>query len=157
MESGIRFALGALRTTRSRVLEVLSSVPEESLTQIPTGFNNHLLWNAGHLLVSQHLLTYGLAGIPISLPQNLVDGYRRGSHALEGPPGDALRLITRGLLESPDQLKADYKEGVFAEFEPYTTSFGVKITNIREAIMFNNLHEGIHFGYMLAQKRALGV
>jgi len=39
---------------------------------------------------------------------------------------------------------------LFTNYSDYETSFGLNLTSIEEAISFNNIHEGIHFGYLLA-------
>jgi hypothetical protein len=49
----------------------------------------------------------------------------------------------------------DYDAGFFPEYTTYTTSFGIDLKNIHDAIIFNNMHECLHYGYILAQKRAI--
>ena len=41
------------------------------------------------------------------------------------------------------------------DYTAYSTSFGIDLKNIQDAIIFNNMHESLHFGYAMAQKRAL--
>ena len=40
--------------------------------------------------------------------------------------------------------------GVFSNFTPYTTSYGYTLTCIEDAIHFNNTHEGMHLGVVIA-------
>ncbi|WPC14383.1 hypothetical protein LEQ04_06940 [Riemerella anatipestifer] len=59
------------------------------------------------------------------------------------------------LSETSRVLMKDYDDGLFLDYSPYSTSFGIDIKSIKEAIIFNNLHESLHYGYILAQRRAL--
>ena len=63
--------------------------------------------------------------------------------------------IKKMLLESVDLLEKDLEEGYFGEYKPYTVGFGTHLTSVEEAIIFNNAHEGLHFGYLLALKKLL--
>jgi hypothetical protein len=49
----------------------------------------------------------------------------------------------------------DYDNNFFTDYNSYTTSFGLDLKNIQEAIIFNNMHESLHLGYCMAQKRAI--
>ena len=52
-------------------------------------------------------------------------------------------------------LKADYEKGLFKDFKPYATSFGMELAAIEDAILFNNAHEAMHLGTMLAIRKFL--
>ena len=52
-------------------------------------------------------------------------------------------------------MEEDYHKGVFKTYNEYTTSYNVTLNNIEKAIMFNNVHEGLHLGYIMALKKAL--
>ena len=59
------------------------------------------------------------------------------------------------LIETSKILMKDFDDDFFSDYTPYSTSFGIDLKNIQDAIIFNNMHESIHYGYVLAQKRAL--
>jgi hypothetical protein len=40
-------------------------------------------------------------------------------------------------------------------FQEYETSFGVKLNNIKDAIGFIPVHEGLHFGVSKAMKKII--
>ena len=62
----------------------------------------------------------------------------------------------KGLLFSTiEKTKEDYTNGVFQNYHEYTVTTKNKLTNVKEAIEFNNFHEGIHLGYILALKKSL--
>ena len=49
----------------------------------------------------------------------------------------------------------DYDAGCFTSYNSYTVSTKSTLTNVEEAIEFNNFHEGIHLGYILAMKNSI--
>ncbi len=59
------------------------------------------------------------------------------------------------LVETVDMLKQDYADKEFGPYKVYTTSYNITLNTVEEAITFNNVHEGLHLGYIMAQKRTL--
>jgi hypothetical protein len=49
-------------------------------------------------------------------------------------------------LLSLDKTEADYKNGIFINFLPYTTSIGLNLLDIESAAKYIAYHEGIHAG-----------
>ena len=56
-------------------------------------------------------------------------------------------------LELPKKLEEDFKNGIFKNYNNYTTIVDVTLTDVNEAIAFNTLHEGIHLGIILQLKK----
>jgi hypothetical protein len=144
-----------LRKTRERFLQVLQDQSLAQLNEIPEGFNNNLLWNFAHVMVTQQHLTYGLAGLPFAMDAALVEKYSRGTK----PDGqatqaevDALKAIAFTTLE---HLEATVASGEFSEFKPFLTGFGLHLETIDDALAFLPIHEGMHIGYAMALKRRL--
>ena len=48
-----------------------------------------------------------------------------------------------------EKTKEDYTAGKFITYNEYTTSTGFNLTSTKEAIEFNNYHEGLHLGFMM--------
>ncbi len=147
--------LNLLRQTRIRLLSLAESLNEEQLTTIPAGFKNNLLWNIGHVVVTQQMLCYGLAGRPMKVNDESVSMLRKGSSPAQWQQPPDFSKIKQLILPAVDDLAADYKAERFNDFERYETSYGVTLSCIEDAIQFNNLHEGVHIGYALALRRAL--
>ena len=59
------------------------------------------------------------------------------------------------LKETSKLLASDYDEGCFTQYKTYSTSFGLELKNIENAIIYNNIHEGIHLGHVMAQRKIL--
>jgi len=148
--------LDQLDTTRALMVRLADGMDQESLVTVPSGFTNHVLWNLGHVAVTTALLTYGLAGLSTGFEDQAVMDFRKGSK-----PGDWRRDYdwseVRGWLVGQTQrLESDLDGGHFTTFKSYHTSAGVHLDSVEDAIAFNTFHEGIHLGYILAQRKALG-
>ncbi|MDB9932132.1 hypothetical protein OAD28_05360 [Flavobacteriales bacterium] len=50
-------------------------------------------------------------------------------------------------------MEEDLNTEMFKEFKEYTTSYNVTLSNIDDAVKFNNVHEGLHLGYAMALRK----
>ncbi|MEM1176794.1 MAG: DinB family protein [Acidobacteriota bacterium] len=147
-----------LQTTRRLVVGLSQGLPPEELVRIPTGFNNNVLWHLGHLAVTQQLLCYQMAGVPMVIDDAWVGLFRKGTSPRDWaadasiPDYDEIVAQLHGLAT---RLREDYDAGLFTGYKPYGTSAGVQLDSIEDAIVFNSFHEGIHVGYLMALRRAL--
>ena len=145
--------LALLRAARKNTHGLYTKFTKEQLDTVPEGLNNNLLWNAGHVIATMELLTYALAGLPTPSGREFIDRYRKGTRP-DGPASDAdYGYIEQQLLGGLDRLEADLQELDWSNYKEYTTSFGVTLRNVTEAMNFNNLHETMHLGTMLALRR----
>jgi len=146
-------SLQLLLPTRQNIQKIYEAHTLDQLNKVPAGFNNNLIWNAGHVIATMELLTYGLAGLKTPSERTFIDRYRKGSKP-EGPVTAAEQaLIAERLLRSIDQLQSDLDRLDFSNFKVYTTSYGVPLHNVQEALAFNNMHEAMHLGAMLQLRR----
>jgi hypothetical protein len=127
----------------------------EELNKVPIGFGNNIFWNIAHLVVTQQLLTYNLSGMPMLIDDELVNKYRKGSKVEEEVTQEEVIHLKKLLFSTLERTKQDYKNGLFKNYNEYTVTTKSTLTNIEQAIEFNNFHEGIHLGYILAMKKAL--
>ncbi|MCB0643278.1 MAG: DinB family protein [Phaeodactylibacter sp.] len=145
-----------LRTTRRNLLDLIDNYSLDQLNVIPDGFRNNLLWNAGHVLATQQLLTYGLTSQEFGIPQHFIDQFRKGTAPSAPYTSETLSFIKESLIQTVEVLESDYKNGIFeGEFQAYPTSYGVVLHDVVAAICFNNVHEGLHLGYCMALRKHL--
>jgi len=137
------------------LLKITRPLSLEQMNTIPEGYNNSIAWNFAHILVTQQLLHYRLCGLPMQVDDDLVARYRKGSVPKQGLTAPEREGVTKLLMATPDLLETDLEAGKFAEMQPYTTSYGITLTNISDAVSFNNLHEGLHIGYIMSMKKAM--
>lgn len=143
------------RKSRENFVALVESYPVDTLNRIPEGYNNNLIWNFGHVIVTQQLLCYKLSGLKMYVSDEQVNTYRKGTRPeKEISEGEILKLKQLA-LETVDHLQNDLDKGAFSNFHEYTTSFGVTLRSLDEAIHFNSLHETLHLGYAMAMRKML--
>ena len=141
------------KTSRELYKNYLDSYSLEQLNTIPEGMSNNLIWNIGHVIVSQQKLVYALSGLPMHIPDSLFEKYQNGSRPDGKTPQTEVDEIKKLLSEMVEKTKADFEAGVFKEFHPYQTKTGFHLGTLKEAMEFNNYHEGIHLGIMMSIKK----
>lgn len=142
---------------RNNFEKAVEKVNEADLVMIPEGFNNHILWNIGHAVVTQNVLLYGMSGLDFTLPTDFIKRYKKGSFPTEteNPKTELESIFELGEI-ADEQLGYDIKEMKFGDYQSYETSFGITLNSFNDALQFNNIHEAVHLGYVMAIKRALG-
>ena len=100
--------------------------------------------------MSQQLLIYGLCGLELGVSDEMLERYRKGTSPKDWEDAGniaEIKTLTLSLIhKTVEDLEAGVlKAGPNARF-PYSTSFGGKLESLDDALHFNNLHEGLHFG-----------
>ncbi|TRX56261.1 DinB family protein [Fulvivirga sp. M361] len=146
-----------LRTIRANLLKASDNLSLEELNKIPQGFNNNMIWNLGHIVSTYNNLIYKLSGLPGHVDPSFVQRYQKGSAPdPKTPVGQAdVDYIKNSITQFVDLTEDDYESGAFDSFKEYQTSFGVILQSVEDAIIFNNVHEGLHLGYTMALKKAV--
>lgn len=141
--------------TRAILYKFLEQFSLEQLNTVPKGYRNSIYWNIMHVVVTQQLLVYGLSGLPMLIDSQLIEAFRKGTKTEEAASQKDVDLL-KGLLTSTiEQTQKDYAAGIFTNYTTYTVSTKSTLTNVEEALEFNNFHEGIHIGYILAMKNTI--
>lgn len=149
----MKIQFDVLRKSRDLVIKELDGLTLAQLHTIPAGFKNNIAWNVAHLVVTQQVLHYKLAGLNCLCPDELIAAYKKGTVPTEDFTEEDFEEVKELLLGLPDTLQEDFEAGIFKEFTEYPTSTGFVLTSIETAIAFNNFHEGIHYGIIRAIKK----
>jgi hypothetical protein len=142
-------------TNRKHYLKLIESFSLEQLNKIPEGFSNNLVWNLGHIIVAQQGLVYRLSGLPINVSDEMNEKYRNGSKPTGNTTQSELDELKALLFSLLEQTKEDYVAGKFVTYNEYTTGTGFHLANIKDAMEFNNYHEGLHLGFMMNIRKFL--
>ncbi len=127
----------------------------EELNKVPHGFRNNLIWNITHTIVIQQMLVYKLSGVSSMISEDMIEMFKKGTKTERDLTQAEVDDIKELLFSTVERTKEDYHNGLFKTYQEYTTSSKSTLTNVEEAIGFNNFHEGIHLGYILALKKSL--
>ena len=123
------------------------------LNKIPEGFNNNIIWNIAHVIATQQILVYEKSRLTPTIPDDIITKFRKGTKPTEFIDSHKIEEI-RSLLYSPvEETIKDFKDDKFKTFDAYTVSTGSTLSNVKDALQFNNFHEGIHLGSILAIRK----
>ena len=150
------FTFQVLNNTRTIFNKIINNNSLEDLNKIPKGFNNNIIWNITHIVVSEQLLAYRLSGLESMLSDEMINKYRKDTKPEGDISQDEVSQIQALLFSTLQKTKEDYSNGVFKTYKEYTVSTtGNTLTNIDEALQFITIHEGLHYGYVLALLKAI--
>ena len=100
-------------------------------------------------------MCYTLSGYLPKIPESLIEDFRKGT----APKGKYsffdIQGIKKLLTESAEVIELDYDNKIFEKYKQYPTSYNITLNNIEDALHFNSLHEGLHFGYIMALKKII--
>ena len=144
-----------IRKSRAYLLEAIKELSIEQLNKIPAGFNNNIIWNLGHLVAAQQGICYVRTGLTPTVDEGVIDQYKKGTRPDKFLDEVEFEKIKDLLFSSLDAFKRDYKSKLWKEYSAWTTSYGVELNTIDDALQFVNFHEGLHAGGVLALKRCV--
>lgn len=152
----MHFTLEVLSKTRKFFSSYLEELSIKELNKIPDGFNNNIIWNIGHILVTQQLLAYKLSGLPMLVHETLVAKYMKGTKPdgfVEQNDVDEIKAL---LFSTVEKTIEDANNNLFKNYQEYTVSTtGNTLKTIDDAFQFIIFHEGMHLGYIMALNRAI--
>lgn len=149
-----------IREVREIVKRIAGGVDPNLADEIPDGCHNSLRWHLGHILITQDLLVLGLAGRPLTVPDEWRSWFAKGTSPAdwnEATPGwqelrDQLEPMSQNILKHLGEIDLDLNLP-----KPYQTSTGPLLITVRDVAHFSAMHEAIHAGIMMAYKRVLTV
>ncbi len=141
------------RTGRTILAKFLDDYTAEELNYIPPGFNNNLIWNIAHIVVVQQMLVYNLSGLPMLVPREMVESYKRGTKPERPLTPKEIEDIRSLLVSTIDQTEKDFAAGKFMQYTAFTTMTGFHLESAKQAMTFNFYHEGVHTGVMMGLRK----
>lgn len=145
------------RISRKNYVEILEAHTLDQLNTVPVGFKNNLIWNMAHVISATDGLVYRLNGLPVKMPESFKLAYSKGSQPEKAVDQSFVDEIKHLLLNQVDEIQAEYNSGLFPSrtVQEYPTSYGNTLVSIENILEFIQLHEGLHYGYMLALKKLI--
>lgn len=141
--------------TRKMFLQLMENLSVDALNKVPAGFNNNIIWNFGHLIVTQQILCYKFSALPFHIDGAYVTKYSKGTKPEKFIDEQEVAFLKEQALCLIDELNSDLQKNIFKSFNSYTTSFGVALNSIEDSVQFVNMHDGLHLGYAMALKKVI--
>ncbi len=144
-----------IRATRKNFFQMTEGLSINDLNKIPAGFNNNIIWNLGHIVVSQQILGYKLSNLPLKIDESYVGKYSKGTKPESFLDENEFFFLKEQAVCLIDELVNDLKMGTFKSFDSYLTSFGIELNMVEDSIKYISMHDGLHLGYAMALKKAI--
>ena len=137
------------RKNRNFYLDFFEKYSLEQLNKTPVGFSNNLIWNIGHIIVAQQILIYKSSDLQGYLSQELFELYKPGTKPTGKTSENEIKELKELLISLIEKTETDFYKGEFKVYNERTTSIGFHLGSLKEAIEYNNYHEGLHLGLMM--------
>lgn len=144
-----------LAVIRGHFIDFLNQYDLQRLVFIPMGFKNHIFWNIAHALVTQQLMTNYLSDRPMLVDNEWVSRFKKGTFGSPDVDQSEVEQLIELLQISQERLRKDYFSENLNQFKGLDTSFGINLIEIEDAIRYNNLHESLHLGYIMALSKSI--
>lgn len=135
------------------VSKLIQGFTLEQLNKVPAGFNNNLIWNVAHIIVTQQALVYKLAGLSMMVSEEMIEKYKKGTKTEHEASQEEVDEILSLLHKTIAQTEIDIENNLFQNFTEYPTSTGFVLKSNFDSMSFNNFHEGIHIGVIMAIRK----
>ncbi len=128
----------------------LKQLSLDKLNKIPEDFNNNIIWNIAHTMVTHQLLMYKISGHQMHIPIEWVKLFAKDTKPERYFKADEVKLIDAALFSTYDQFEKDLANGLFNDFKSYQTSTNMVLDSVETTQSFLLFHDGIHLGSVLA-------
>lgn len=154
MERRHKVLFEQINTYRRELIKIVEEVSDMDSNTIPSGFNNNIRWNLGHILVDQYLWIRVLTKEEMPIPMKFIEWFGYGSSPSQF--NEETPNISQLILMLQEQLliiQDKYQNRLEEEFAP--TEMGMH--TIEQVLIRTIFHEGIHFNAIQAIKRQLQI
>ncbi|MCZ4221726.1 DinB family protein [Pedobacter rhodius] len=144
--------------SRKAFIQLVDGLTIEQLNKIPDGYNNNIIWNFGHIVVSTQTLCYVRTGIFADAGSvKFNEFYKKDTRPIYNVTAEEVAELKSIALKSIEKIKEDYASDVFASIIPFSTStYGAEMKSIEEVLITTIGHDNVHYGYAWALKKSLG-
>jgi len=146
-----------MEAIRGITLKTLKGMPKEITDIVPTGFNNSIHWNFGHIAFIQEKLVYAVVGEEMSLPSEFEVYFGAGTKPTDwigNPP--TLSDISLVLAEQSARIITTHKGNLHKKLPtPFTNRGGTTFNTLGETLLYSFYHESLHLETIKIMRRLI--
>lgn len=148
------YAIDLIKQIRSKFEALLDELSNEAINKVPTNFNNNIVWNYGHIIVSGYSLTYVVTGVEPNITIPLADKYRKGTKPTTVASQEEIEELKAISVAYLQKVESDIAANKFDNIQVYTTqTFGLPMRTIEEVLTNIAGHDISHFSTAMALKK----
>lgn len=148
--------LRSVQIARTYMQQKVDDLAEPQLLEVPGGAGNNVLWNVGHIVLSNDRMLYGPSGAATPVPETWENWFKAGSSPADWDETPPVAEVLDQFHTQAARIAEDYKNGTFASFKPLELIPGLTLQSVEDALGFCVLHEGAHIGIVIGLRRQLG-
>lgn len=143
--------------SRKAFIQSIDGLTIDQLNNIPDGFNNNIIWNFGHIVVSTQTLCYVRTGIlQDSSSVKFNEFYKKDTKPTYTVAAEEIAELKATALESIKKIEEDYANGKFGDITPFATAtYGAQMNSVEEILITTIGHDNLHYGYAVALKKVV--
>lgn len=146
------FIFGLFERTRKSILGYTAELTPEQRSIVPTGFNNNIYWQLGHIMVVTDMILFGFSGksgeVPAEYKTFFGPGTKPADWTTEAPAWEELL----DLFAKQTHLVRETFAGQINEPVANKENFA-KADTIGDLLELNTMHESSHSGMVNAMSK----
>ncbi len=143
--------------SRKAFIQLIDGLSIEQLNKIPDGYNNNIIWNFGHIVVSSQTLCYVRTGLlQDASTVKFNEYYKKDTKPTYTVSEQEVAELKTIAIKSIEKIMEDYTNGVFTNITPFATAtYGVQLNSIEDVLITTVGHDNVHYGYAWALKKVI--
>ena len=135
-----------METVRSITEKAIAKIPEELADITPSGFNNNIRWNFGHIAFVQEKIVFEILGEEKNVPKEYEKLFGAGTKPAQWDiQAPSLSDIATVLKEQKARIKESLPGRLHEKLPtPFTNRAGITFYTAGEAFLFSFYHEALH-------------
>lgn len=148
------YSIDLIKQIRSKFEALLDELSNEAVNNVPANFNNNIVWNYGHIIISGYSLTYVVTGVESNITIPLADKYRKGTKPTTIASKEEIEELKAVSIAYLQKVESDIAANKFENIQAYTTqTFGLLMRTIDEVLINIAGHDISHFSTAMALKK----
>lgn len=143
---------------REVTIKTVKDLSEREVGVVPDGFNNNILWNLGHIYLSQEQFVFCFDQELMEIPDGFAELFGMGTKPSDWTiqPPTLLELL-KFLNEQPNRIRERLRNRLDEEVVTPFNIPGLNLKTIGELLSFNLYHEGIHVQAIRMLKKLIDI